>query len=189
MMRFRTVARPWAHFILCILHPFCRHWVFTSATRGYMKNVVTLFEPPKLTSRRVFETHRLSCSDFPKKFLRGGKPVSHLHLPKYSRAGLWRERTWGSANYVPKQKQNFSLTGLQQYWWMTGLDTTSVNRPAVYLYRAFAWTTWPSLRCCNACLSCCNASRPFDHPCLQTTVRERWPRCWCLQRRVNTGTV
>ena len=90
MIRFRTVTRPWAQFILSVLRPFCRHWVFTSATRGYMKNVVSLFEPPKMTSCRIFEDHRLSCSDFPKKFLHGGKPVSRLQLPKCMRAGSWK---------------------------------------------------------------------------------------------------
>ena len=98
MMRFRTVTRPWAHFILCVLRPFCRHWIFTSATRGYMKNVVSLFEPPTKASYRVFEDHRLSCSDFPKKFLRAGKPLSRLHFPKCTRAGSSRVHVQSEEN-------------------------------------------------------------------------------------------
>ena len=81
-MIFRTVLRSFTHLILALLQPLCRHHVFTSASRGYMTNVVSLVE--HVLGPNTFQPKRLSCTDFPRHHLTHGKDISNLDIPKYS---------------------------------------------------------------------------------------------------------
>lgn len=88
LYKFTTVLRRYARLVLTMLLPFCFHYVFTSASRGYMINCVSLieagyaqdaehfksFKPPRLF--KFFQPNRLSCTDFPERHLRNfGKSV------------------------------------------------------------------------------------------------------------------
>mmetsp|Transcript_2232 Transcript_2232/g.2565 ORF Transcript_2232/g.2565 Transcript_2232/m.2565 type:complete len:427 (+) Transcript_2232:246-1526(+) len=89
LVRYRTVIRRWGRLILTILSPFSRQYVFTSATRGYMENVVSLIEAgyinvdsdvdskPK-SSYPFFEANRCSRTDFsdPRYLRTHGKNVN-----------------------------------------------------------------------------------------------------------------
>ena len=85
-IRFRTTLRSFAPLILGILQPFCRQHVFTSASRGYMINVVSLAE--SFFEQPLFQSKRLSCTDFPKHALVSGKDISKLEIPSHSRGSL-----------------------------------------------------------------------------------------------------
>ena len=82
-MIFRTVLRSFTHLILAMLQPVCRHHVFTSASRGYMKNVVSLVE--HVLGPNTFQPKRLSCTDFPRHHLIHGKDISNLDVPTFSK--------------------------------------------------------------------------------------------------------
>ena len=87
-IRFRTTLRSFAPLILGILQPFCRQHVFTSASRGYMINVVSLVENFFDQPKPLFQSKRLSCTDFPKYALVSGKDISKLEIPSHSRGSL-----------------------------------------------------------------------------------------------------
>mmetsp|Transcript_0 Transcript_0/g.1 ORF Transcript_0/g.1 Transcript_0/m.1 type:complete len:380 (+) Transcript_0:264-1403(+) len=87
LIPFRTRLRPWARLTIAALAPFCRQHVFTSATRGYMINVVSLVEGRDgrdSSGEAAFPflgPARLSISDFPDGHLRkNGKPVDALPI-------------------------------------------------------------------------------------------------------------
>jgi hypothetical protein len=92
LMVFRTVLRPHARLVLRLLRPFCAHVVFTSASRGYMLNILRgllddragLFErgaahadaAPADATARLRWRGPLSSSDFARGHLRrAGKDV------------------------------------------------------------------------------------------------------------------
>ena len=94
LMVFRTVLRPHARLVLRLLRPFCAHVVFTSASRGYMLNILRglLDDPAGLFERGAAPADRapadatgtarlrwrgpLSSSDFARGHLRrAGKDV------------------------------------------------------------------------------------------------------------------
>ena len=91
LLRYKTVLRRYARLLLICLGPFCVQYVFTSATRGYMINVVSLVEAgyhPEsdqckegLSERKFvfFEKQRRSATDFPPRSLRTtGKDVKEV---------------------------------------------------------------------------------------------------------------
>lgn len=82
LIRFRTRLRSFAHLVVGILQHICRQHVFTSATKGYMKNVVQLITRLLPSS---FSPKRLSCSDFERAHLKLGKNVRELDVPSSSR--------------------------------------------------------------------------------------------------------
>eukprot|EP00937_MAST-01D_sp_MAST-1D-sp2_P007946 g7946.t1 len=78
LMRFRTVLRPGVRAVLWLLLPYARHFVFTSATRGYMTNVLQLVDP-RGDLLEPGDGTRFSASDFARGQLRReGKRVVAL---------------------------------------------------------------------------------------------------------------
>ena len=78
LMKFRTVARPWSKVVLRAIQAIgtVKQFVFTSASRGYMQNVVSLLEHD---GSGIFEpSPRLSCTDFGLSELARGKDLKNL---------------------------------------------------------------------------------------------------------------
>lgn len=76
IMYFRTYLRPYSRLILSSLRFFgVKQYVFTSATVGYMNNICKFLDP----NNDIFESKRLSTSDFDKGFLsKTGKNIRLL---------------------------------------------------------------------------------------------------------------
>jgi len=85
LLRFKTKLRSFAHLVIGILQKFCRQHVFTSASKGYMINVVQLITD---VLPNAFLPKRLSCTDFPPSHLTFGKDISELDVPSTSRGCL-----------------------------------------------------------------------------------------------------
>lgn len=94
LLRYTTVLRRFSRLLLATLGPFCKQYVFTSASRGYMINVVSMVEAgyPQESEQfkqglpeRVFaffEPKRLSATDFPPRSLRNTGKAVHNVVPE-----------------------------------------------------------------------------------------------------------
>lgn len=92
LMRYKTYLRGWTRFVLFFLKPFCFHYVFTSASRGYMTNVVDLLEGLETdVGVTLFYETKLSATDFPQKHLSiNGKSVRELEIAIIKNGGSFR---------------------------------------------------------------------------------------------------
>lgn len=74
LIAFRTILRPYTRVLLAWTSLFCNNLVFTSASRGYMINILAFIDP----HGQLFYPNRLSVTDCPTQNLRGGKDVALL---------------------------------------------------------------------------------------------------------------